>query len=316
MMVPLAGIFQTLANLFSIAIVLGFIAYGFIHGMFRSVLVGMQALVAFVVTLTFIPTLTEILISIDMPPSYAFPVALFILAIGTAVGIHMLIEKYIPSESISILSVIDKIGGAFIGGATGYVAAGGVLVALSLVPLPESYRLNHSDLQFDFGARMLRTFARIIEPDGDKRNRLLEGDDWPTVGNDNGIPQYPEKPLPPESTNLPAGQSPLPFDPLPPNIYSEPFVDLNKNEQRDQNESFLDITGDKQFTEKALEIPPVVGLSGDDAPKRFVGLIERYQESNWWRWRVNQVTWEDLYPVENPEGTPLDSEETPGNPVE
>ena len=55
MMVPLAGIFQTLASLLAIAIVLGFIAYGFTHGMFRSVLVGMQALVAFVVTLTLLP---------------------------------------------------------------------------------------------------------------------------------------------------------------------------------------------------------------------------------------------------------------------
>ena len=145
MMLPLAGIFQTIAGLLAVAIVVGCIAYGFMHGMFRSVLVGMQALVAFVVTMTFIPALTEILIAIDMPPSYAFPAALFILAIGTAVGIHMLIEKYIPSESVPLLSVIDKIGGAFIGGAAGYVAAGGVLIALSLMPLPEIYQLNHAE---------------------------------------------------------------------------------------------------------------------------------------------------------------------------
>ena len=230
-MVPLAGIFQTLASLLAIAIVLGFIAYGFTHGMFRSVLVGMQALVAFIVTLTFIPTLTEILIAIDMPPVYAFPVALFILAIGTAFGIHILIEKYIPNDSIPLLSVIDKIGGAFIGGTAGYIAAGGFLVALSLIPLPESYRLNHSELQFDFGAPMLRTFVRIIEPDGNKRNRLLKGEVWPTVGIENGIPQYPEKPQPPEPTNLPAGQT-LPAFVLPPtNVWSEPFVDLNNKKQ-------------------------------------------------------------------------------------
>ncbi len=304
-MLPLAGIFQTLASLVSITIVLGFIAYGFIHGMFRSVLVGMQALVAFVVTLTFIPMLTEILISIDMPPSYAFPVALFILAIGTAVGIHMLIEKYIPSESIPLLSVIDKTGGAFMGGATGYVAAGGFLVALSLMPLPESYQLNHSDFQFDFGARMLRTFARIIEPDRDKQNQLLKGDVWLTVGNENDAPLYPEKPLPPEPTNLPAGQIPPPFVPPPPNIWSEPFVDLNDNKQRDDDEVvYLDENNDGQFTENALIAPPV-----DNDLKRFVGLIDRYQENNWWRWRVNQATWEDLYPVENPEEPPLDPEE-------
>ena len=245
MMLPLAGIFQTLASLLAVAIVLGFIAYGFIHGMFRSVLVGMQALVAFVMTMTFIPALTEILIAIDMPPSYAFPAALFILAIGTAVGIHMLIEKYIPSESVPLLSVIDKIGGAFIGGTAGYVAAGGVLIALSLMPLPESYWLNHSELQFDFGTPMLRTFARIIEPDSDKRNQLLKGEVWPTVVNENDTPQYPEKPLPPEPTNPPAGEIPAPFIPPPPNIWSEPFVDLNNNKQRDDDEVvYLDDNGE------------------------------------------------------------------------
>jgi uncharacterized membrane protein required for colicin V production len=312
MMVPLAGIFQTLASLLAVAIVLGFIAYGFIHGMFRSVLVGMQALVAFVVTLTFIPTLTEILIAIDMPPSYAFPVALLVLAIGTAVGIHILIEKYIPSESIPLLSVIDKIGGAFIGGTTGYVAAGGLLVGLSLMPLPESYRLNRSELQFDFGTPMLRTFARIIEPDSDKRNRLLKGEVWPTVGNENDTLQYPEKPLPPEPTNLPAGQIPPPFVPPPPNIWSEPFVDLNDNKQRDDDEVvYLDDNDDGQFTENALSAPP-----DDNDMKRFVGLLDRYQENNWWRWRVNQATWEDLYPVEKPEGTPVDPEEARPNPAE
>ncbi len=312
MMVPLAGIFQTLVSLFAIAIVLGFIAYGLTHGMFRSVLVGMQALVAFVVTLTFIPTLTKILENLDTPPAYAPSIALLILAIGTALGIHMIIEKYIPSESIPLLSVIDKIGGAFIGGTAGYVAAGGFLVGLSLMPLPESYRLNHSELQHDFGTPMLRTFARIIEPDGDKRNRLLKGEVWPPIGNENDTPQYPEKPLPPEPTNLPAGQIPPPFVPPPPNIWSEPFVDLNDNKQRDDNEvAYLDDNEDGQFTENAISAPP-----DDNDMKRFVGLEDRYQENNWWRWRVNQATWEDLYPVENPEGTPIDPEEALPNPAE
>ena len=93
-MLPLAGIFQTLASLLAVAIVLGFIAYGFMHGMFRSVLAGMQALVSFVVTLTYTPMITEVLIAVDMPPSYAFPIAVLILLIGTTVGVHILIEKF------------------------------------------------------------------------------------------------------------------------------------------------------------------------------------------------------------------------------
>lgn len=311
-MVPLAAIFQTLAGLLAIAIVLGFIAYGYTHGLFRSILVGMQALVAFIVTLTFTPMLTDLLIAIDMPPTFAFPIAIFILAIGTAGGIHVLIEKYIPSESITLLSVIDRVGGGFIGGTAGYVAAGGFLVVLSLMPLPESYQLNGSELQYDFGSPMLRTFARIIEPDGDKRNRLLKGEVWPPVGIENGIPQYPEKPQPPEATNLPAGQTPPAFVLPPTNVWSEPFVDLNNNKQHDDNEVvYLDQNNDKRFTENALIPPP-----DDNDLKYFVGLLDRYQKNNWWRWRVNEASWENLYPVQNPEASEENPETTPNSPTE
>jgi len=314
-MVPLAAIFQTLAGLLAIAIVLGFIAYGFTHGLFRSVLVGMQALVTFVVTLTFIPMLTDLLIAIDMPPSFAFPVAVFILVIGTVVVMHMLIEKYIPSESITLLSILDKVGGAFLGGAAGYVAAGGFLVVLSLMPLPESYQLNGSELQYDFGAPMLRTFARIIEPDSDKRNRLLKGEVWPTIGTENGVPQYPEKPLPPEPTNLPAGQTPPAFVLPPTNVWSEPFVDLNNNKQHDDNEVvYLDQNGDRQFTENALK--PTIRPLDDNDQKYFVGLLDRYQKNNWWRWRVNEANWEDLYPTQNPEVSPVNPESEQKSPAE
>jgi len=311
-MVPLAAIFQTLAGLLAIAIVLGFIAYGYTHGLFRSILVGMQALVAFIVTLTFTPMLTDLLIAIDMPPTFAFPIAIFILAIGTAGGIQVLIEKYIPSESITLLSVIDRVGGGFIGGTAGYVAAGGFLVVLSLMPLPESYQLNGPELQYDFGSPMLRTFARIIEPDGDKRNRLLKGEVWPTVGIENGIPQYPEKPQPPEATNLPAGQTPPAFVLPPTNVWSEPFVDLNNNKQHDDNEVvYLDQNNDKRFTENALIPPP-----DDNDLKYFVVLLDRYQKNNWWRWRVNEASWENLYPVQNPEASEENPETTPNSPTE
>ena len=311
-MLPLAGIFQTLASLLAVAIVLGFIAYGFMHGMFRSVLAGMQALVSFVVTLTFTPMITEVLIAVDMPPSYAFPIAVLILVIGTTVGVHMLVEKYISSESIPLLSMIDKIGGAFVGGAAGYIASGGILITLSLMPLPESYELNHAELQLDLGAPLLRTFARIIEPDSEKRNLLLNGEVWPTVSSENGTPQYPEKPLPPEPKDLPEGQTPPPFVPPPPNIWSEPFVDLNNNKQRDDNELvYLDVNKDRQFTENALIAPPE-----DNDLNRFVGLLERYKENNWWRWRVNQSTWEDLYPVESTEVDPVNLDAAPTDSAE
>ena len=316
MMLPLAGIFQTLAGLLAVAIVLGFITYGFMHGMFRSVLAGIQALLSLVVTLTFTPMITEVLITVDMPPSYAFPIAALILAIGTTVGVHILIEKYISSESIPLLSVFDKVGGAFVGGTTGYIAAGGFLIILSLMPLPEIYHVNREKLQFDFGTPTLRTFARIIEPNSDKQNLLLNGTDWPTVGIENDVPQYPEKPMPPEPTNLAAGQTLPPFQPPPPHIWSEPFVDLNLNKKRDNTEAYLEKFGDKYFTENALISPSDHGTTDNEQPKYFVGILDRYEKNNWWRWRVNRASWEDLYPVQNLEEAPVDPETTPSNPTE
>ncbi len=284
-----------LAGLAAVAIVLGLVAYGFLHGIFRSVLVGMQALVSFIVALTFIPSLTALLITIDIPPIYAFPIALVVLAAGTAFGIHLIIEKYVPGESIELLSIIDKVGGGFIGGVAGFIAAGGFLVAISILPLPKDFQLQASALRFDFGEPMLRTFARIIETDSDKRDTLLSGEQWAAVRfNQDQVPEYPEQPVPPELEKLPAGATPPPFVPAPPNIWSEPFVDLNDNKQRDDAEAYLDIVKDGQFTTNALIAP-----RDDNDLNRFVGLLERYNTNHWWRWRVNQSTWEDLYPPEN-----------------
>ena len=307
MTLPLANMFQILASLAAIAIVLGLVAYGFLHGIFRSVLVGMQALVSVIVALTFIPSLTEVLITIDTPPVYAFPVALVVLFPGTALGIHLVIKKYVPDNSIELLSIIDKVGGGFIGGVAGFVAAGGFLVSLSILPLPQDFQLQASDLRFDFGEPMLRTFARIIEPDGEKRDTLLSGDTWTVVRFDeNQVPEGFPQPIPPDPQELPEGKAPAPFAPAPPNIWSEPYVDLNDNNQRDDAEAYLDIVKDGKFTKNALQAPPPF----NDDRNRFVGLLERYNANHWWRWRVNQSTWEELYPPVDQVGSSEDTGES------
>jgi hypothetical protein len=232
---------------------------------------------------------------------------LIVLAAGTAFGIHLVLEKYVPDNSIQLPSIIDKVGGGFIGGVAGFIAAGGFLVSLSLLPLPKNFQLQASNLRFDFGEPVLRTCARIIEPDGEKRNRLLSGDTWTAVIlNEDQVPEYPEKPMPPDSQELPAGKAPPPFEAPNPNIWSEPYVDLNDNKQRDKAEAFLDIVKDGQFTKNALEAPPPF----NDDRNRFVGLLERYNANHWWRWRVNQSTWEDLYPPGDQVGSSEDTGES------
>ena len=67
---------------------------------------------------------------------------------------------------------------------------------------------------------------------------------------------------------------------------------------------YLDVNKDGQFTQNALIEPP-----NDNDLNRSVGLLERYKENNWWRWRVNQSTWEDLYPIESTERDPVNLDE-------
>ena len=302
-----------MASLAAIVIVFGLVAYGILHGLFRSVLVGMQALVSFIVALTFIPSLTAILITIDIPPIYAFPVAMCILAAGTAFGIHLIIQKYVPDEPIELTSIIDKVGGGLIGGFAGFIAAGGFLVAISILPLPENYQLQASALRFDFGEPMLRTFARIIEPDSEKRGALLSGEQWQVVRFDeNQVPEGFPQPIPPDPQELPEGKAPAPFAPAPPNIWSEPYVDLNNNNQRDDAEAYIDIVKDGKFTKNALQAPPPF----NDDRNRFVGLLERYNANHWWRWRVKRSTWEDLYPPKDQADLSQDTVEPSNTPTD
>jgi hypothetical protein len=303
MTMPLAGLMQTLGDLVVIGIVLGLAFFGFSSGLFVATLTAMHALVTFVVALGFAQPFAGLLVSLDMPPIFAFPVAFGILAVGIAVALRLLMGSYVPADAVEFEPIIEKVGGGLLGGIAGVIVAGTVLVALSIMPLPESLRLDPTSLRFDVGGGLLRTFARVAVPDTAQRTILLEGDavgtegdGWKVVTTDDetGAREYPEKPLPPEP---PADGSPPPeFTPPPPGILSEPFADLNGNGDWDNGEPYLDLFADRQFTKAALWQPKTFPDHAYVGVKEgfFVGIQERYRRNQWERWRQAEATWEDI----------------------
>lgn len=306
MTMPVAGLMQTLGDILVVAIVLGTAAYGVSSGLFIATIIGMQALTSVIMALGFFQPCAALLISLDMPPVYAVPVAFGLLSLGTAVIMRLLIGRYVPADAVSFEPLVDKVGGGLLGSMAGIIAAGGVLLAMSILPLPATLRLEPEALRFDPGSGLLRTFARVAVPDKTQRNILLEGDlgaedenSWEvvTVDETTGQPNYPpDGRIPPEPPV--DGSEPAKFDPPPPGIWSEPFADLNGNGSRDEFEVFLDYVPDGAFTKAALKqprLPPDHTYVGQ-SEAFFVGLRERYLSNQWERWTLTAVTWDDLYP--------------------
>jgi hypothetical protein len=303
MTTPIAGLMQSLGDLIVIGLVLGLGFFGVTSGLFIATVTAMHALITFVMALGFAQPFAGLLVSLDMPPMFAFPAAFGILAVGTAVALRLLIGHYVRADAVEFEPIIEKVGGGLLGAVAGMILAGTLLVALSIIPLPESFRIDATALRFDVGGGMLRTFARVAVPDPAQRKILLEGDAASTDGDgwklvaieeETGKRVYPEKPLPPDP---PAEGSPPPeFTPPPPGMWSEPFADLNGNGDWDAGEPYLDLLADRAFTKAALFSPTSYPDHKFVGPKEgfFVGLQERYQRHQWERWKLVEATWEDI----------------------
>jgi len=314
MTMPVAGLMQSLGDLIVIGLVLGLGFFGGTSGLFIATVTAMHALITFVMALGFAQPFAGLLVSLDMPPMFAFPAAFGILAVGTAVALRLLIGHYVRADAVEFEPIIEKVGGGLLGAVAGIIVAGTLLVALSIMPLPESFRIDGTALRFDVGSGMLRTLARVAVPDPAQRKILLEGDAVSTDGDgwklvavdeETGKRAYPEKPLPPDP---PADGSPPPEvpPPPPPEMWSEPFADLNGNGDWDAGEPYLDLFADTAFTKAALFSPTSYPDHKFVGSKEgfFVGLQERYQRQQWERWKLIEATWEDIEEFTKAEANP------------
>lgn len=135
------------------------------------------------------------------------------------------------------------------GAVAGMVVAGALLIACSILPLPESLMIEGTKLRFDMGTRLLRTFVRCVEPAEAARALLLDGE-------------------PP--TQQPTGL-----------VCSELFADTNRNgkydAEGDSRERYIDSDNNGAFTPQL----PFADMNSNG--RRDVGVLERYRLAAWER---------------------------------
>lgn len=243
------SVLQRFGDLIVGGIVLALVAYGAQNGLFLAVIAGMHALVSLVVALALADPLAALLVSFELPAAYAFPAAFGLLLVGTAVAIRLAVGGYVPADTVRFAPLIDKLGGGLLGAVAGMIVAGTALITCSIAPLPEAFRIDGSKLSYDMGTRMLRTFARCIEPDDAKRKILLDGEQLPQAAAAAGL------------------------------LCSEPFVDANHNGTFDGTEEpkerYLDEDGNGSFTPTR----PFEDVNGNG--RRDFGLLECYRLGAW-----------------------------------
>lgn len=244
-----AGILQRFGDLIVGLIVLGFLGFGAGSGIFLAVLAGMDALASLVVALAFTKPVAALLMTFEMPEKYAFAAAFVLLLVGTATALRLAIGRWVPPDVVRFAPLIDQLGGGLVGAVAGMVVAGALLIACSILPLPEALVIDGTKLKFDMGTRLLRTFARCVEPDESARAFLLDGE-----------------PPAPEATGL---------------VCSELFADTNRNgkydAEGDSRERSIDADHNGAFT------PQLPFADTNSNGKRDVGLLERYRLAAWER---------------------------------
>jgi hypothetical protein len=222
----------------------------------------------------------------------------------------------VPAEVVRFAPLIDKLGGGLVGAVAGIIIAGTLLITCSIVPVPEAFRLDGSALGYDMGTRMLRTFARCVEPDDAKRAILLDGEPGTVPEPPPAAPpaleaaEARDRPMKAErdrqlnrdrqerngrKAKPDPEKQPEPATPPPPR-WSEPFADLDGNNQHDDGEPYIDTDRDNAFTAGLVVNDP----NGNG--KRDIGLLERYRLHAWGRQVISVVALDEL--LNGPAATP------------
>ncbi|MEI6241286.1 MAG: cadherin domain-containing protein [Planctomycetia bacterium] len=221
--------------------------YGYRSGLFLATIAGLHALAAVMAALGLAGPVGAWLELADVPRHYAVPGAFLGVLAVAAIGIRLAVGAAVPPDVVKLPPRVDQLGGVIVGGLAGLVAAGGVLLALSVAPLPPAYRIDGSRLTFDMGSRMLDVFVRCLGVDAKTHDVLLRG----------------------EPGTAPAG------GPVTRPAWSEPFVDADGSLTRGDGEAFVDTDANGAFT------PELTANDLNGNGRRDVGLLEHYRIGHW-----------------------------------
>jgi hypothetical protein len=180
---------------------------------------------------------------------YGVVLALVLALVG------MLLRLLVRAEVMTYATMVDRLGGALIGVATGVLLASAVRVGFAMAPVSAAARPTPHQLQGDVTPRLLRMVSRILSSDPEVRHAWLHGSGRRV---ENGAPS-------PNAVT-----------------WSEPFVDLDANGQFDGKEPFLDKDGNGVFTEVFAERDPAA------RQEVRIGVMDRYWLGNWQLVRVTE----------------------------
>jgi len=176
------NVLQNLGDLLMAMVILGVGVYGWQHGMFLATLAGMQVFAAVVAGLALASEIEPLMLQAECPESIAFGAAFLAIFLVVLLLTRLAIGAGVAEDAVRFPPLIDRIGGPLMGIFAGMLLAGAILIAWSMAPVPESLRLDGSQLAIDAGSPLLRTAARCLEDDG-LEERLLEAyatHDWTT----------------------------------------------------------------------------------------------------------------------------------------
>lgn len=248
-----AGALQPFGTLLVLGIVAALAAFGFQYGLFLAILAGMGAIATLLVAFGLGEAVASLLVAVEMPADYALPVSIGMLAVAGALAVRFAIGGAVGEDTLRFPPLIDRIGGVLMGGLAGLVIAGTLLVVLSALPIPAAYSIDGTQTKYDLGTRVLKTFARLVEPDAAAREVLLNGEG--PAGDPAGGPET-----------------------------SELFVDTDGNGlfggEGEALERHLDHDGNGRFT------PRVAFTDANGNGVRDIGLLERYRLGVWQKLRV------------------------------
>ena len=256
------GMLQQWGDLVAIAIVIAMALVGLRSGLFVATLWGLSGLVAVMAGLAGLDRVSEWLRMADVTPVYV-PVAAFLtVAVAIGLGLRVAVGGFVQEDEVRFPPLIDAIGGVAVGGLAGMIVAGGLQIALSMMPLPAWAGRLDPRRQIDFGTPLIRSFARWAEPDAKLRGVLLDGEPGRKYD-----PTEDAKPAATPQEDLERKLNPW--------KNSEVFADLNLNGTREDDEPFEDADGDGKFS--------TLTSNNDTNGNRFrdVGLLERYRLGPW-----------------------------------
>ena len=160
-----------------IIVTLGMVGHGAYVG-YKSNVYGatlrlVRTIVAFTAAMTFSWPLAAALMK-SMPSmqklpwaDFVLPTLFFLLLLWVYVGVNELIIRFLP-EDAELLPVADKVIGPVIGGMSGALLAGCVLITWSLLPLASYFAsdmgvIRHAELPWDAGLTAARFYQRFSQ---------------------------------------------------------------------------------------------------------------------------------------------------------